>query len=95
MIGIGNYKLRKSFQCLLQDMDSVRIPESYDPKDIVNIVQNTFKDILTTVEDKEKYKTDQSQVIPLQLWRRNPHHQQNLKAWTKQSSELRKVQNQL
>ena len=39
MLGVGDYKLRKCFQSFLQDPGDARIPESYIPQEVVDIVK--------------------------------------------------------
>ena len=45
MIGVGDYKLCKEFQCLLQCSDDIRIPDFYDPQEILDIVRNGIKEL--------------------------------------------------
>ena len=43
MIGVGDYKLCKEFQCLLQCSEAIRIPDFYDPHEIIDIIRNGIK----------------------------------------------------
>ena len=42
MIDVGDFKPHKCFQSLLQDPDDVKIPECYDPQEIVDIVKGSI-----------------------------------------------------
>ena len=57
MIGVGDHKLCKEFQCLLQCSDDIRIPDFYDPQEIVDIVRNGIKEIPESIMTSEKYQT--------------------------------------
>ena len=48
MIGVGDYKLHKEFQCLLQGPDDIRIPDFYDLQEIVDTVRNGIKELPKT-----------------------------------------------
>ena len=45
MIGVGDYKHQKEFQCLLQCPDDIRMPEFYDPQEIVDFFRNGIKEL--------------------------------------------------
>ena len=54
MIGVGDYKLCKEFQYLLQCPDNIRIPDFYDPQEIVYIARNSIKELPKTEMCSEK-----------------------------------------
>ena len=65
MIGVGEYKLRKEFQTLMQDPEDVRIPKCYNPDEIFKTVKMKLSESINMIVDNTDSDSNCSSSVEL------------------------------